>query len=150
MKKRNKFGIALFLLGGILTGTCQAQNFGLGINPSRLEVAVQPGTEQTVSFKVDAPPSEKEVRGRLLLSLTDWTITEETTLAFSDPGTHPDSASKWVVFSPAAFSIASGQSQLVRVTLRIPKETVPGTYRTAIFVQERPPAQLPKSGEHNV
>src|SRR5207302_5766201 len=105
---------------------------------------------QTISFKVDAPPSEKEVRGRLLLSLTDWTVSEETTLAFSDPGTHTDSASKWVVFSPATFSIASGQSQLVRVTLRVPRETAPGTYRTAIFVQERPPAQLPKSGEHNV
>jgi P pilus assembly chaperone PapD len=138
------------LLLVVLSGMCQAQNFGLGLNPGKMEVEILPGTEKTISFAVESPASEVTVRGRLLLSLTDWNISEDGNLTYQDPGSRPGSSAKWIIFSPTAFNITSGQKQMVRVTVRVPAEAKPGTYRSAIFVQERPPAPLVKPGEHNV
>ncbi len=127
-----------------------AQTAGLGLDPGRMEIEVKPGHEKTIGFTIDSPPSATAVRGRLLLSLTDWNVTEDTKIVYNDAGTMPNSASPWVIFSPAAVSISSGQRQLVRVTVRVPAETAPGLYRTAIFVQERPPAAPPQNGEQLV
>lgn len=124
-----------------------AQSAGLGLNPSRLEVEVSPGSEKTIGFEIESPPSGTVVRGRLLLSATDWSINEDAAVVYADPGTLPKSASNWIVYSPSAVSIASGQKQLVRVTVTVPATANPGVYRTAIFVQERPPATPPKPGE---
>jgi len=122
----------------------------MGLNPSRAEVEILPGTEKTLAFEIESPPSNSPVRGRLLLSSTDWTISEDGAVQFPDPGTLPDSASRWIVFSPSAVSISSGQKQMVRVTVSVPEKTSPGSYRTAIFVQERPPATPPEKGEHKI
>ncbi|MCU1285093.1 MAG: hypothetical protein JWO13_1443 [Acidobacteriales bacterium] len=150
MRRKVQLACVLAFLLLFISGLCRAQNFGLGLNPGKTEVEVLPGTEKTVSFAVESPPSEVAIRGRLLLSLTDWDINEDGNLTYQDPASRPDSAAKWLIFSPTAFNISSGQRQLVRVTIRVPAETKPGTYRTAIFVQERPPAPLVKPGDHNV
>jgi hypothetical protein len=47
-------------------------------------------------------------------------------------------------------SIASGQKQLIRVTVRVPESTHRGLYKTAVMMQERPPAADPKPGDRNV
>jgi hypothetical protein len=142
----------MVLTAGMLPAAVEvmAQTAGLGLDPGRMEIEVKPGHEKTVGFTIDSPPSESAVRGRLLLSLTDWNVTEDTNVVYSDAGTTPNSASRWVIFSPAAVSIASGQRELVRVTVRVPAEAAPGLYRTAIFVQERPPAAPPQGGEQLV
>lgn len=144
--------ICSFLLGtGILTAaTAQAQTAGLGLNPSRLEMEVGAGQEKTMAFDIESPVSESSIRGRLLLSLTDWDVNQDGTVKYSDPGTLPMSASSWVVFSPTGVTITSGQTQQARVTVRVPKGAVPGVYRSGIFVQERPPATPAKKGEHLV
>jgi P pilus assembly chaperone PapD len=128
----------------------KAQTAGLGLDPGRIEIAMKPGQEKTIGFTIDSPFSEVSVRGRLLLSLTDWNINEDTSIIYAEAGSMKNSASSWVVFSPAAVTISSGQKQLVRVTVRVPAQTAPGLYRTAIFVQERPPASPPQNGEQLV
>jgi hypothetical protein len=85
-----------------------------------------------------------------MLNLTDWAIDDYANLSYQEPGTFPDSASPWVVFSPTSISTSSGDSHLVRVTIRVPPTTEPGVYRSAIFVQERPPATPPDFGQHLV
>ena len=142
----------MVLTAGVLPAAVEAiaQTAGLGLDPGRMEIEVKPGHEKTIGFTIDSPISESTVRGRLLLSLTDWNVTEDTRIVYSDAGTTSNSASPWVIFSPAAVTIASGQRQLVRVTIRVPAETAPGLYRTAIFVQERPPAAPPQNGEQLV
>src|SRR5262245_60932496 len=124
-----------------------AHTSGIGLNPARLEIEVNAGQEKTVAFEIESPPSEATVRGRLLLSMTDWDLDEHGAIRYVDPGTLPDSASSWIVFSPAAVSISSGETHVVRVTARVPSATPPGLYRAGIFVQERPPAAPPKRGE---
>ena len=127
-----------------------AQTAGLGINPGRVEVEMKAGQEKTIAFEIEAPPSDVPMRGRLTLTLADWHIDEEAGVTYSDAGAQPDSAAPWIVFSPAAMNISSGQKQVVRVTVRLPHDVQPGDYRTAIFIQERPPATPPGRDEHLV
>jgi hypothetical protein len=128
----------------------RAATAGLALLPGRLEIPVTPGVQKTVSFEIESPPSDEPVRGRLLLSLTDWDLAEDGSLIFQEPASQKMSAATWITFTPAAVSIASGQKYLVRVTLDVPAGTQPGVYRAGIFVQERPPAAPPKPGEHNI
>jgi P pilus assembly chaperone PapD len=140
--------VVLLLAAASSPGNGRATTGGLGLNPARLEVEINPGGEKTVGFRIESPPSDTPVQGRLMLSLTDWNIDEQAQVSYADPGTLPNSSSSWMIFSPAAFTITSGESYLVRVTVRVPNSAKPGVYRSGIFVQERPPATPPNPGEH--
>lgn len=142
--------IVWLCLVGMFAGSSRAQTAGLGLRPMRLEIEVVPGTSRTASFMIEAPPSDAGLRGRLILSLTDWNIREDTSVTYYDPGTQPKSASPWLIFSPTDLTIASGQQRLVRVTANVPEGIPPGVYTSALFVQERPPARLPRKGEQLV
>jgi P pilus assembly chaperone PapD len=122
------------------------QTASISISPLRIEAQVIPGVEKTVSFELFTPASPDGEAGRVVLNLTDWTIREDGSADYTEPGTQPYSASAWVRFSPAAVTLRAGQRQLVRVTILAPPHTAPGVYRTALFVQGRPPA-APKTGE---
>src|SRR5262245_47328360 len=108
-----------------------AQTAGLGLRPMRLEIEALPGEEKTASFLIEAPPSDVPVAGRLILSLSDWHINEDTSVTYQDPGSHPNSATPWITFSPTDFTITSGQTRLVRVTARVPQSVAPGVYTSA-------------------
>jgi len=141
---------ALFLcmfLVGTFSGSVYAQTAGLGIRPMRLEMEVMPGKSKTASFVIESPPSDVDVRGRLILSLTDWLIHEDTSVSYIEAGSQARSASPWIVFSPTDLTISSGQERLVRITANVPPGTPPGVYTSALFVQERPPARQPTKGE---
>jgi P pilus assembly chaperone PapD len=139
--------LAFFFLGVGLSHGQGGKTAGLGLNPGRLEVEINPGGEKTVAFRIESPPSDPPVQGRLMLSVTDWNIDEQANVSYADPGSQPNSASPWIIFSPGAFSISSGETQLVRVTAKVPDAARPGVYRTGIFVQERSPAAPVSSGE---
>jgi P pilus assembly chaperone PapD len=150
LRLKTDFSTLFAIVLALSVVNAHAENAGLGLNPGRAEVEIMPGQEKTIGFQIDSPPSERPVRGHLLLTPTDWKIDTDTSVSYTEAGTLPDSAAKWMVFSPSAVSIESGQSQLVRVTVKVPGGTAPGVYRTGIFVQERPPATPPKTGEHLV
>jgi P pilus assembly chaperone PapD len=149
MSRLRAFFLCVCLIG-TLSGSVNAQTAGLGIRPMRLEMEVVPGKSKTASFLIESPPSDEDVRGRLILSLTDWVIHEDTTVSYVEAGSQSMSASPWIVFSPSDVTISSGQERLVRVTANVPVGTPPGVYRSALFVQERPPARQPKAGERLV
>jgi hypothetical protein len=140
--------LALLLAEPVAAQDVRSGTSGLGLNPARLEVEIHPGGEKTASFRVESPPSDIPVQGRLMLSLTDWNIDGQANVSYLDPGLLPDSASPWIIFSPSAVNIRSGESHLVRVTVRVPETAAPGVYRSGIFIQERPPATPPSPGEH--
>ena len=48
-----------------------------------------------------------------------------------------------MIFSPGALTIEPGRVQLVRLTVTVPEAAEPGTYSTAVFVQQRPKAIPP-------
>lgn len=149
--RRTGIGVhAMTVLVAALGLPAWAGTAGLALQPGRLEIEVKPGTQKTVSFQIESPPSDETVRGRLLLSLTDWDLAEDGSLTFQDPASQKMSAAPWITFTPSALSIASGEKYLARVTVDVPPGTQPGVYRAGIFVQERPPAAPPKLGDHNI
>jgi hypothetical protein len=145
-----QYSVGLAFLTLCLGTPVRAATAGLALLPGRLEVEVKPGVQKTVSFQIESPPSDEPVQGRLLLNLTDWSLSEEGSMGFQDAGSGPMSAASWITFSPTAISISSGQRSLVRVTIDTPADLKPGVYRAGIFVQERPPAAAPQKGDHNI
>ena len=119
---------------------------GFSLTPMRMDVEIKPGTEKTVSFEVKAGPSATAEQGRLEVIPTDWGIQEDGSITFAKPASEKRSASPWIAFSPAALTIQSGRSQLVRITVTVPEGTAPGTYWSGLFVQERG-AATPPEGE---
>jgi P pilus assembly chaperone PapD len=146
MSRLKAFLVCVCLLGTFAKDS-EAQTAGLGLRPMRLEMEVVPGKSRTASFLIESPPSDTDVKGRLLLSLTDWVMRDDKSVTYYDAGTQTKSASPWIIFSPSDVAIASGQERLVRVTANVPAGTAPGVYTSAIFVQERPPAREPRKGE---
>ena len=131
---------ALWLSLALLPGPGVAQSMPFDLRPTRLETEVNPGTEKTVSFRVQTAASSAPSRETLVLQSTDWTVLEDGSLNYAEPGTLKDSASPWIQFSPTAFALMPAMNQLVRITISVPANAAPGAYRTGIFVQERPPA----------
>lgn len=128
----------------------RGQSPAFSINPMRMEMEVSPGTEKTVAFEVKAAASPLPERGRVVLSLTDWSIREDGTASYLEAGSSERSASSWITFSPAALTTEPGRTQLVRITANVPEKTAPGVYRTALFVQDRPDAAPPTPGERAI
>jgi hypothetical protein len=137
--------LVVFLIAQYRPLLGQAPSFS--VNPLRIEMEVNPGAEKTVSFDIAAPTSSsaQAQAGRLILNLTDWTIKEDGNAVYDEPGTQANSASPWTTFSPSAVTIHTGQTQLVRITVKVPEKTSPGVYRTALFIQERPHAAPAKT-----
>jgi hypothetical protein len=121
----------------------QSATSGLALEPGRMELEVKAGAQKTAAFVIESPPSSEVVSGRLLLNATDWALNEDGAISYLDVGSSAGSATGWITFSPTALTISSGQRSLVRVTVTVPKDVAPGTYRSGIFVQERPSAGLP-------
>src|SRR6266542_1830221 len=140
-----RLGAALAALSILLHG--QMPQFS--INPMRTEIEVAPGVEKTVSFEIQGAPSLTPERGRLILTVTDWKILDDGSLAFTKAGSEEASASSWIIFSPAAFTLEAERTQLVRITVRVPTSAKPGVYRSALFIEARPPATVP-AGERIV
>ena len=130
-----------------LSTPAPGQTPAFSINPGKMEIEVNPGTEKTASFEVTAASAQVPERGRIIVNPTDWSILEDGSLTFRQPGSFQEpSASSWIVFSPEAFTLESAQTQLVRITVTVPEKTPPGVYRTGLFVQERPTATPPDPG----
>jgi hypothetical protein len=124
---------------------CQTPAFSL--NPGKMEIEVNPGTEKTAAFEIAAASAPVPERGRIMVSQTDWTIMEDGSLTFNPPGSsEKPSATSWITFSPSAFTLEAARTQLVRITVKVPEKTPPGVYRTGLFVQERPSAAPPDPG----
>jgi hypothetical protein len=129
--------LAVLVCAQVMPGQ-QAPPFS--INPMRVETEVVPGVEKTVAFEIEAGKGNEGDRGRLVLSLTDWTLHSDGSVAYVPVGSTKNSASSWISYSPGALTVEAGRHQVVRVTINAPANTKPGVYSSGIFVQERPPA----------
>ena len=122
MRRSRRQSRLLILAAGatLWAAAASGQTASISISPLRIEAAVIPGVEKTVSFELFTPASPDGDAGRVVLNLTDWTIREDGSADYTEPGTQPNSASAWVRFSPAAVTLRAGQRQLVRVTILKP------------------------------
>lgn len=123
------------------SGQAPSQPAGSGISlaPARVELEMQPGTETTVVVDLDYHSNmESSQPVRIVASLNDWTIKRNGEVEFQKPNTLPNSASSWLIYSPAETTVIPGNIHSIRATISVPKDATPGDHMTALIVEQRP------------
>src|SRR5215217_9654178 len=111
---------------------------GISLAPARLELEMQPGAETTVVVNLDYhATSENSQPVRIVASLNDWTIDRDGQVEFERANTLPNSASPWLIYSPAETTVTPGNLHAIRVTVSVPKDASPGDHLTALIVEQR-------------
>lgn len=119
--------------------TPQRTGNGISLAPARLELEMQPGQETTVVVTLDYhSTSENSQPVRIVASLNDWTIDRNGQVQFERANTLPNSASSWLIYSPAETTVIPGNLHAIRVTVSVPKDATPGDHLTALIVEQRP------------
>lgn len=117
----------------------QATGNGISLAPARLELEMQPGSETTVVVNLDYhATSENSQPVRIVASLNDWTIDRDGQVKFERANTLPNSASSWLIYSPAETTVVPGNLHAIRVTVSVPKDATPGDHLTALIIEQRP------------
>jgi hypothetical protein len=112
---------------------------GIGVAPARFELPMMPGTEKTVVVNVIYNSVSGEAQPcRLVAYLGDWTILNNGEAEFYKAGTHPRSASPWLIYSPAEVTAIPGKVHPIRVTISVPRDAAPGDHLAALLVESRP------------
>jgi hypothetical protein len=117
----------------------QPAGSGISLAPARVELEMQPGTETTVVVDLDYHTNmESSQPVRIVASLNDWTIKRNGEVEFQKPNTLPNSASSWLIYSPAETTVIPGNIHSIRTTISVPKDATPGDHMTALIVEQRP------------
>jgi hypothetical protein len=117
----------------------QAADSGISLAPARVELEMRPGTETTVVIDLDYHSTvENSQPVRIVASLNDWTIKRNGEVEFQKANTLPNSASSWLIYSPAETTVTPGNIHSIRVTISVPKDAPPGDHLTALIVEQRP------------
>ena len=112
---------------------------GISLAPARFELEMQPGSETTVVVNIDYHAgTENPQPVRIVASLNDWTIDRDGQVRFEKANTLPNSASSWLIHSPAETMVVPGNLHAIRVTISVPKDATPGDHLTALIVEQRP------------
>jgi len=112
---------------------------GISLAPARFELEMQPGSETTVVVNLDYHTTAANSQPvRIVAGLNDWTIDREGQVKFEKPNTLPNSASSWLIHSPAETMVIPGNPHAIRVTISVPKDATPGDHLTALIVEQRP------------
>ncbi len=112
---------------------------GISVAPARFEMEMQPGSEATVVVNLDYhSTTENSQPVRLMASLNDWTIDRDGQVKFEKANTLPNSASSWLIYSPAETTVTPGNLHAIRVTISVPKDATPGDHLTALIIEQRP------------
>ena len=112
---------------------------GISLAPARFEIEMQPGSETTVVVNLDYhTTADKSQPVRIVASLNDWTIDRDGQVRFEKANTLPNSASSWLIHSPAETMVVPGNLHAIRVTIAVPKDATPGDHLTSLIVEQRP------------
>ena len=119
--------------------TANPKGSGISLAPARFELEMQPGSETTVVVNLDYhSTTENSQPVRIVASLNDWTIDRDGQVQFEKANTYPNSASSWLIYSPAETTVTPGNLHAIRVTISVPKDATPGDHLTALVIEQRP------------
>ena len=112
---------------------------GISLAPARFELEMQPGSETTVVVNLDYhSTTENSQPVRIVASLNDWTIDRDGQVQFEKANTLQNSASSWLIYSPAETTVTPGNLHAIRVTISVPKDATAGDHLTALIIEQRP------------
>jgi len=119
--------------------TPQPKGNGISVAPARFELEMQPGSETTVVVNLDYhSTAENSQPVRIVASLNDWTIDRDGQVQFEKANTLANSASPWLIYSPAETTVVPGNLHAIRVTITVPKDATPGDHLSALIIEQRP------------
>ncbi len=122
-----------------------ANSFGIGVQPSTVEMTIKPGDRQRQIVTVGNVHKTKTIS--LTMGLADWSLDENGKLILDAPGDTERSAAEWVRFSPASVTLKPETSQDVTVEISAPyKIKNKGDHRFALLATTMLP-ELDARGE---
>ncbi len=122
-----------------------AQAFGVGVQPSTVEMTIKPGDRQRQVVTIGNVHKSKTIS--LTMGLADWTLDKNGKLVLDAPGETERSASDWVRFSPASITLKPETSQDITVEISAPyKIENKGDHRFALLATTMLP-ELNERGE---
>ncbi|MFN3212083.1 MAG: hypothetical protein ACE37M_03180 [Henriciella sp.] len=124
-----------------------AAPFGIGLQPTTVEMAVQPGDRQRQVINLGNVHQEQTIS--LTLGLADWSLDEEGQIDLAPPGESDVSAADWVRFSPAFVTLNPGETEQIIVDMAAPiRVDREGDYRFALIASTLLPEE--RSGQSGV
>ena len=109
-----------------------ASAFGIGLQPTTVEMTIEPGERQRQIINIGNVHTEKTIS--LTIGLADWTLDKKGQIELAPPGEREESASEWVRFSPAFITLKPGQSEQIIVDMAAPMRTTrDGDFRFAMI-----------------
>ncbi|MEM1148941.1 MAG: hypothetical protein AAGI03_00050 [Pseudomonadota bacterium] len=127
--------LALFLLFAVgLNGVVAppASAIGIGLQPTTVEVSLQPGERQRQAVTIANVHQERIIS--LTIGLADWSLDDEGQIVLAAPGDLERSGADWARFSPGFVTLEPGQSEQIIVDMSLPARVDgPGDYRFALL-----------------
>lgn len=133
---------ALIFAGTIAATTLYtplANAFGIGVQPSTVEMTVKPGDRHRQVVTIGNVHKTKTIS--MTMGLADWTLDKNGKLSLSPPGESERSAAEWIRFSPASVTLKPETSMDVIVEISVPyKINYKGDHRFALLATTLLPA----------
>ncbi|MEM7491803.1 MAG: hypothetical protein AAF296_00370 [Pseudomonadota bacterium] len=95
-----------------------ASAFGIGLQPTTVEIDVEPGDRQRQVINIGNVHTEDRIA--LTLGLADWSLDQNGQIKLAPPGDSDTSAADWVRFSPAFVELEPGETEQVIVDMAAP------------------------------
>lgn len=109
-----------------------AMAFGIGLQPTTVEIQVEPGERNRQIINIGNVHTEQTIS--LTLGLADWALDEAGQIELSPPGEAASSAANWARFSPAFLTLKPGESTQVIVDMATPSRlNRSGDFRFALL-----------------
>jgi len=139
--------LTLFFFASAARGATPS-GLALSLDPPRLELNAEAGAEKTETVVI-ANGSRAKVA--LKIYGLPFSVDEAGRVATGRAAAGPRDASGWLRINPAETVVEAGESAVVRVTLRVPREAS-GAYWTMVFAESLAPRPLasPASGPEPV
>ena len=115
---------ALFFAGTIaasLSYSPIANAFGVGVQPSTVEMSVKPGDRHRQVVTIGNVHKSKTIS--MTMGLADWSLDEQGQLVLNPPGETDRSAADWIRFSPASVTLKPETSRDIIVEIDVPFKT---------------------------
>lgn len=124
-----------------------AWTFGIGLQPTTVEIEVAPGERNRQVINIANVHTEKTIS--LTLGLADWSLDENGQIQLSPPGETETSAAGWARFSPAFLTLKPGEAEQVIVDMATPTRlSRSGDFRFALLASTVLPEE--RSGQSGV
>ncbi len=109
-----------------------AWTFGIGLQPTTVEIEVAPGERNRQVVNIANVHTEKTIS--LTLGLADWSLDDNGQIQLSPPDETDTSAAGWARFSPAFLTLKPGESEQVIVDMATPTRlSRSGDFRFALL-----------------